>query len=232
MVSTPTTRKTGGSAAEMKVLILSVSGTFRLRQTKIRQCQTDRIEISASISAQIRDRQGVPAREGAWLVVFPCPNRRQSEKATSRDPPPRAGTPCPFPLLVRGGGVGVPARREVGGPGPKGGRGPGSWCSSAVRVQEAWEYHEPGTPPRAGYPPTSRVPPHEPGPLAFSQLCRREENPQKGAPIATSQRCECSPEKYFAHLPEVKKFVRFFSCVTCLSRLNLTKTDYMWLSLL
>ena len=60
-------------------------------------------------------------------MVFTRPTRRQSRK-------PRAGTP-----------------------GPRGGRGPGSWCSSASNGPRSVGI------PRSGYP-------HEPGPLVFSQL--------------------------------------------------------------
>ena len=72
---------------------------------------------------------------------------------------PRARTPLPLPLPqgARGGGSqpeggGFPVRRGVGVPA----RG----VLQAVRRQEAWEFHQPGTP-------------YEPGPLTFSQLLFR-----------------------------------------------------------
>ena len=65
---------------------------------------------------QKQERQGVPAREGTRLVVFPHPNGPQIEKATSRDPL-SSGTPCPLPLpkeVLEGlgalAGRGVPVR--------------------------------------------------------------------------------------------------------------------------
>ena len=88
-----------------------------------------------------QERRGVPARWGTRLVVFPHPYRPQFEKVTSREPPSRAGSPCP------------PAPSQKGA---EGGR-KGVWLVVSLRGQEAWEYHEPG-------------PPNEPGPLAFSQL--------------------------------------------------------------
>ena len=88
-----------------------------------------------------------------------CPHRPQSEKATSWDPL-EAGPLAlsPFPKEVQGGGGypperGVPARRGVGVLA----RG----ALQFVRGQEAWEYHEPGTP-------------HEPGRLVFSRSWRFE----------------------------------------------------------
>ena len=105
--------------------------------------------------------------EGCRLVVLPCPQRPQSEKATSWDPlssrDPVARSPS---QRDAGGGVGGPART----------RGPGSkWAGvpacgvlrrvSGQRGQEMWGCHEPGSPP------------HEPGPLAFS---KRPFNFQKG----------------------------------------------------
>ena len=66
-----------------------------------------------------QERQGVPARCGARLVVFPRPNRPQFQEATTQAPS-RAGTPCPLPVPkeVQGGrwsrpeGGGVPRRGE------------------------------------------------------------------------------------------------------------------------
>ena len=91
---------------------------------------------------------------GSGLVVFPRPDRPQFEKAVSQDPVLSWDpSPCPFPERCREGGV--PERK--GGPGSKGGRGPGSQCSSACAGPRRMGI------PRAGSP-------NEPGPLAFSQL--------------------------------------------------------------
>ena len=76
-----------------------------------------------------QERQGVRAREGSQLAVFPSPNRPQSEKATSRDPSSRDPLPLPPSKKVQ----------EGEGAWPEGGRG-----------SRAWEYHEPGTPPEPG----------------------------------------------------------------------------------
>ena len=81
---------------------------------------------------------------GTRLVVFPRPNRPQFEKATS----PERG-PLALPPSQRGAGRGGTSRK--GGPGSKGGRGPGSWCSSACTGSRS-----------VGIPPTSRDPSHFP----------------------------------------------------------------------
>ena len=87
---------------------------------------------------------------------------------------PRAGTPspagtaCPFPLsqeVPEGGGGsglegGVPAPRGVGVPAQRGVGVSARGVLWPVRGQEAWQYHEPGTP-------------HKPGPLALSQIYLR-----------------------------------------------------------
>ena len=65
---------------------------------------------------------------GTRLVVVPRPNRPQFEKTTRAGTPLEPGPLAPSQTGAEGGGWGVPAER--GGPGSKGGRGPGSWGSS------------------------------------------------------------------------------------------------------
>ena len=88
---------------------------------------------------------------GSWYS--PRPNYPQSEKATSQD-----SLSSRDPLQVPAG-RGCPVRGVGGprGPGSKGGRGPGSWCSLACRGSRSMGNHEPGTP-------------HEPGALACCHI--------------------------------------------------------------
>ena len=80
---------------------------------------------------------------------------------SSREPragtPSRAGTPCPLPSQ-RGAEGGERSRPEGGVPARGGGRGPGSWHSSAYTVSSSVGIPRAGSPQRAG---TPRIFPHE-----------------------------------------------------------------------
>ena len=90
-------------------------------------------------------------------MVFPRPTVRRKPRART---PSQARTPCPFPLpkAVTGGAGrvlvrrGVPARRGGQGSQLEGGRGPGSWCSSACKGSRSEGIPRTGCHPRAGTP--------------------------------------------------------------------------------
>ena len=102
-----------------------------------------------NLRPSIRRDKGSRLVGGTRLVVFPRPNRSQFEKATSRDPL-SSRDPLPLAPSQRGAGWGVPARS--GGPGSKGGRGPGSWCSSACTGSRIVGIPWAESPQRAGTP--------------------------------------------------------------------------------
>ena len=113
--------------------------------------------IAQNIALMIRRGKGSRPVGGTRLVVFPRSNRPQFEKATSRDPL-SSWDPLPLAPSQRGAGGGGGSWLEGGGPGSKGGRGPGSWCSSACTGSRSVGIPRAGSPQRAG---TPRIFPYE-----------------------------------------------------------------------
>ena len=109
-------------------------------------------EMQEKETSTMNLREGQDSREARGDPARGIPTPQPPTVRESHEPRPCLEPgPCPklpFPKEVQPAGRGVPARRRVGVPA----RG----VLRPVRVQEAWEYHEPG-------------PPNEPGPLAFSQ---------------------------------------------------------------
>ena len=87
---------------------------------------------------------------GSWYShAKPLTVRESHEPGPPLEPGPLA--PCPFPKRCRKGGGGG-SRPEGGGPGSKGGRGTGSWCSSACTAPRSVGVPRAGSPQRAGTP--------------------------------------------------------------------------------
>ena len=103
--------------------------------------------MQGSFLGCFQERRGVPARWGDPARGIPTAKVLTVREGHEPGPPLEPGPLAPCPLRR---GAEFPAGR--GGPGSKGGRGPGSWYSSAYTVSSSVGIPRAGSPQRAGTP--------------------------------------------------------------------------------